>query len=368
MYLYLLLGLMCCVAFWQLACLDHNPQKRPTIWWYYLFISLIFFLGALRWERGGDWSAYLKYFEDPLPEEGFETGFRWLVQGIKFLIDDFSVYLCVGMFLILNLIGRAIVRFSPLPLLSLAVFFSASFAGVFFARQLIAVAICIFSLHYVVQRRIWPFLICVVIATLIHRAAFVFLSVYWVYKWYFSVKKIVLILGVLVVLSGLIGQVIVSSVGIFGSVIAAKLTVYLQAGEEGYAHGLDVSPVVLLIKGILSRSIVLLLVLIFLKDQRKNNPVINGLVNIYVLGVCLFAFVTPLGSVLVRAVIPFDAVAMFLIPAVVVQVRGTFLKLCVYWLVVFYLFFRLNSNIGYYKDLYIPYKSIFNKEIPVNIG
>lgn len=368
MYLYLLLGFMCCVAFWQLACLDHNPQKRPTIWWYYLFICVIFLLGALRWERGGDWSAYQEYFNRPLPEEGFETGFRWLVQGIKFVADDFSAYLCVGMFLILNLVGRTIVRFSPLPLLSLAVFFSASFAGVFFARQLIAVAICIFSLHYVVQRRTWPFIACILAATLIHRTAFVFLSVYLVYRWYFSVKKIVLILGAFVVLSALVGQVIVASVGVFGPVIAAKLSVYLQAGEQGYAQGLDVSPIVLLIKGILSRSIVLLLVLVFLKDQRRSDPMVNGFINIYILGVCLFAFVSPLGSVLVRAVIPFDAVAMFLIPLVVVRVRGTFLKLCVYWLVVLYLFFRLNSNVGYYKDLYIPYKSVFNKETPVNVG
>lgn len=369
MYLYILLGLMCCVAFWQLAWLDHQPNKRPNILWYYLFICILFALGALRWERGGDWTAYTTHFDYPKDTEGFELGYQYTIETIKWLWNDFSVYLAIGMCVILGLTGSTITRYSPLPLFSLAIFFSANFAGIFFTRQLIAVAICLYSIRYIEQRKLWLFLLSIGIAILYHRTAFLFLFAYPIFRRYFSIWQYVLILGTSTILSLIIGQVIIATVGIFGPVIEAKITVYLQAGEEGYAHGLgDVSPIVVLLKGLASRMLIVVLLLWQLNQHRKLNPTINGLINIYMLGVCFFTFLTPISTVLTRAIIPFDLVSMLLLPWVVIKTRTTLGKLLIYWLLVCYLFFRLNSNIGYYKQLYIPYKSIFNKEQPVEVG
>jgi hypothetical protein len=73
-------------------------------------------------------------------------------------------------------------KYSLIPWLSIFLFISTVFYDSFFIlRQSLAVAICLFSIPFIIKRKFWKFIILIFIAFTQHQTAIIFILLYFVY-------------------------------------------------------------------------------------------------------------------------------------------------------------------------------------------
>lgn len=117
---------------------------------------------------------------------------------------DFRIFLCVVACIIYGLIIYRIRRYSRIIWLSCWLFVAFGFYNfsINILRQSIALAVIIYSFEYIVERRFWKFICCVIIATLFHYTAIVFIVTYFIYKIPTNPKNFVLLItGVLITIA-----------------------------------------------------------------------------------------------------------------------------------------------------------------------
>jgi hypothetical protein len=76
-----------------------------------------------------------------------------------------------------------------------------------FTRQGIAVALCFYSIQYIYDKKIWRYIIIVIIATMFHRVALLMIPSYFIFRCQYNGRTMIfaVILGVLLMLSGVMG-------------------------------------------------------------------------------------------------------------------------------------------------------------------
>jgi len=154
----------------------------PTI----LFSMLpLWFVSAFRYYCGTDYANYLKIFKN-IRNHNLDNGIEWLFtllnRFIAWLGGDYRWLMVVTSTIFLWFVFRTIFRDSPVPeagiyLLVAMGYYFAAFNGI---RQMCGAAILLFSLRYVQERKLFKFLICVIIAGGFHTTCFVFLPIYWI--------------------------------------------------------------------------------------------------------------------------------------------------------------------------------------------
>lgn len=154
-------------------------------------MSLLFFLSVFRLKTvGGDLGNYEEFFRswlnktptiitfishsDPL----FHFGL-WLIGT---LTTNFQIVVCLITTITLSVYYKAILAFSDNISFSLLLFIGMGrirglYSGI---RQELAVAIMLYSYKYIKEKRIIPFLICWIIASLIHQTAIVTIVAYFI--------------------------------------------------------------------------------------------------------------------------------------------------------------------------------------------
>ena len=160
MYLYLIFILLLAGSFLEIF--DSKRQRTAQII-YYLTLSILFLLSFLRWERGTDWSGYYDYFSNIYDldfSNNFENGFIFLNYCIHYLFNSYTVLLFILAAIQYFFISKAIRYLSIYPVLSLLCYFSVTKGGIFFVRQYIALAILMYSIRYVIEKKyIYSFLL-----------------------------------------------------------------------------------------------------------------------------------------------------------------------------------------------------------------
>lgn len=131
-----------------------------------------------------------------------EFGFVSLVKLLTLFNISIQAYLFVlSLFIILPL-GYTIYKYSERPFLSFFIyitfgFYSASFCTI---RQNIAYGIILLTLGSIKQRKLWKFIIIVLIAWTIHKSALIFLPAYLIVKMKINKTSIILIICAFVVI------------------------------------------------------------------------------------------------------------------------------------------------------------------------
>jgi hypothetical protein len=161
-----------------------NLTRRSRLALFVLgYVLLTLFVG-LRWETGNDWVNYYNYYKHlPTISENFasfEPGFKALNLisknlGLPFWgFNLFYAALYLGlMFLSLKRDNFEVSGWIVLQLYSPFIF---GLMGT--TRQVMAIAICMFSVRYVLSRRLIPFALCVILATAFHISALAFFLVW----------------------------------------------------------------------------------------------------------------------------------------------------------------------------------------------
>ena len=364
MYLYIIFGLISLLSFSEM-----NFGKKFGKIVVIPIILVFYLLSFLRWERGTDWAAYKFIFEN-ISSEYMQIMYEFLFIKLNSLVysttGDFSVLLFTEASIIFFCFFYIIRKYSEAPIFSVLVWFSVTLASVFFTRQAIAVAICVFALHFIIQRKVYLFLLTVFIAMLFHKSALIFFPAYWIYNLNLSRKQIIIILVGSFVLTSAAGSLL-TTIGSSGlGSISERSTVYMEAGTDD-AFGSAYSPMETMIRGVSYRLFLIAILLIFL-FKNYDNTQFRGIFNLYLASVVLFILFVPISVALIRFSGYYEIFQILLYPILILQTKNKIIKNLILLLLIIYLGFKFYGVIFSYKDLYIPYKSIFNKEFPVKIG
>lgn len=172
-----------------LALFLSGQKKRLAAFW--LLVLLEFLLASLRGiDVGSDTRGYVEMIIPSLSNFSYHDIIfdpSWLVEKepvcyafLKFISEPFSTY--TPYFFILQaifwiLVGFTMAKYAKDPLLALFVFiaFRFSFFNMTAIRQTLALAVTTFSYRYYDQKKTTKFIIAVIIASLFHRSAIVFL-------------------------------------------------------------------------------------------------------------------------------------------------------------------------------------------------
>lgn len=170
------------------ACIRSSLRDRHR--WISVFLSALpmILIAALRYDVGEDYlRTYVAYFESV--QQSQTSGYVHL-ELLYHLLNLIVVWLRGGYVWIFTV--TAIVFYvavyaqifdeSPEPLLSVFLIVGMGFCFVFFnaMRQMVGCAILLYSMRYIRQRRLLPFLLCTAVATGFHTSCALFVVMYCV--------------------------------------------------------------------------------------------------------------------------------------------------------------------------------------------
>ena len=182
-------GISCLAASMTAYLGIRNGDKRLGRKEIILFSCLpLILVAALRYDVGEDYlSGYVSYFEmvhlNLLPQnQRLDFIFHLLNLGVSKLGGDYLwvFSICAVVFYILTI--DQVFEDSPNPALSIFLLTGMGYVFIFFnaMRQMVGCAILLWSLRFVREKRLFPFLLCVAIATGFHlTCVFFVISYFW---------------------------------------------------------------------------------------------------------------------------------------------------------------------------------------------
>lgn len=164
-----------------------SVKKKIMILWC-VFFTLF---GGLRWRTGGDWYQYYGHFlfsdwsnifnydRYGNGAETLEPGFVFFNVLIKSLFGEFYIYNLIVVGFIQFTYYKFCNYFFPMRPLMTYCYLMLMASYYFPVRAGLSIGICMWAWRYIKERKLYPFLLVVAIATLIHNQAIVLLPAYW---------------------------------------------------------------------------------------------------------------------------------------------------------------------------------------------
>lgn len=176
------------------ACLGKNNRKgyiirisKGNLIYIGLCIYLILFSG-FRFFVGTDYWAYYDLYNGLVAGSfynwHYEWGFWTLTKIIAFFRVNYVWYFSIISAIIVVLIAKTIRKRSPYPIFSITLFVFLYFFYSSFniPRQFIASAIIVSGSVFILEKKLWKYVICVALATLFHTSAILFIGLYFIGK------------------------------------------------------------------------------------------------------------------------------------------------------------------------------------------
>lgn len=164
--------------------LEKSNKKTYSI---LICIILTLIAGLRHYTIGNDTITYLRFFNNALSSymtSRYEIGFIYFTLFIRRITDNFTIYLLIISFLFNYIICKLIRKDSPNMIVSFLLFFLCRF---FFnemniMRQYISIAIIILGFKYIYKRKFLQYFICIIVAMLFHKSAFLCIILYFLYN------------------------------------------------------------------------------------------------------------------------------------------------------------------------------------------
>lgn len=262
----------------------------------------------------------------------WEYGYVFLNKFVSFLVNDFRFFILVISLIVVITLCRYVYINSQIQWLSFYLFvcmgfFNFSLSGY---RQSIAMAITLYSIKYVRERRFFSFLFCVFIASLFHQAALVLIIIYPISKIKINFKYLLTV------------SMVSICVYIFGSRITNfLLSIYhrKQIVVQGEGQGMFIMLLIITISG-----------LIFLDHAKKSDRDITLYCHMMILAVVLQILSFHL-SIFVRVVSYFSIHMIVFIPNIIAglpskQLRFIGIMLTCILAVGFYIYSLMGNSSG----------------------
>lgn len=318
---------------------------------YYVITFLLFFiLAAFRSVNiGNDTQAYIEIYNkfksfsfiNIFQYTGrYELGYLLLNKLVSFISLQPQTILIVTSFLILLGYYKFIQKYSLIPWLSIYLFFTLGFWGntMNTIRKELSIVILLVAFHFIIRQKLLPFLITIMIATLFHSTAIIFIIAYPLASMKFN-KKLVMM-----VMSGSIACFV-----LFPLLLKILFTIFPQYSY--YIGGVYLNGNIRMasILGLLIGIMILLFGRVYssydktvefadFENERSNVIIGNEIISVFMLisiGITLISFNFNLLS---RAASYFEVFSLIYIPNIISQLNSKYEKLLLKLIIVIIFF------------------------------
>lgn len=338
------------------VCLPQVLKQGMFFFIYCLFVVQV----GLRWETGTDWEPYHNHFEDStgflsILISDFEYGyglFEWLM---KFISDNYSILLLVHAAIFYLIIFNCFKRYTPNLYLSLMLFYTLTMGIMGSNRQLFALAICLYAVRYIIDRKAIRFYLLVFVATLFHTTAYFFAIYYFLNKKMGPVLFIIILGSAFIIGKTQLPFLLFSHIGdLFGGMISFKTQAYTDYAKTAIAEA-NLSTI-----GLIKRVVFLLLFYYNRRQLREKFIYYNVILNGYFVGIVIyFLFANSLLIMVNRGSLYFTIMEPLLLALQLSILKGINARIIgITILFIFSIIFFFQSISGY-SDLFIPYKGVF---------
>lgn len=347
-----------------------NDKDMKRILWF-LAVVMILLAGGRNWV-GADYPVYFNMYNVGFPQyTTYEDVFRkatfqpnsmeieWLFVLLNKLCFDlgfpFFVVTFITATVAISLLVSSFIKYSPLAAYSLLSYFMATY---FFTengqmRQGLGTAICVFSIKYIIERKLWKFLLLMFIALGLHKSSVIFIPAYWIATQNISGRKWIPII---------IAAIIAAPFEIytlFGGLITSITPQDVSAAYEGYSrdtyYGEEMKSGLADIINIFFACVIIL----YDRPAQKKIPYFEYFRNLALFGVCLYYIFR--GNTIFATRLPGSYLAFigyFAIPGVIMAVETQVKQILkigfvLYFLLFFYAFSKVNAQrAGFTIDRY----------------
>lgn len=237
-------------------------------------------------------NVYLPYFEmitqmnivDILNYEWMPDKLFYIVMKlISIITSNYQVFIAIMAIPFTVFVMVIIYKYSKQPLLSVIIFISLYYAYAFFLmRQVIAMGIVFYSFKHIKNRKVLKFIITILIASLFHNTAVIFLIAYPICRYIkFGVKNYIAIIVAYLIAklsSNLILQ-IVEYIDFSGRITNGIIHNIYQMSDDISIVGLLITVSILIISTIYYKK---------LEDEEKDEA--NYLLNLSTIGSTIYCF------------------------------------------------------------------------------
>lgn len=344
-----------------------NQAKRVII---FLFCSLFILLGGLKWNTGTDWNPYYYNFLNSVTYDNAinsPASFEWGYSVLNFIINSstgsFTVFLLVFTFFTVYFKYKVLISndFISYALFGLFCFYCYSIGDIIAWRQAFAISIVFFSVFFIIRRNFFPFLLCILIASLFHRSAIICIILYYIYSINLSKNWMLIIFLSSMTLGILIFNLKISSFNIpFLSGLEAfsnyqeKLDAYNEIGQVSYGQ---VDSKLSNFLGYLRKAVFVLPMIFFVK---KEDKITYSLMGITIFGSVIYFILGAIATDFKRLAGYFDIFDILLIPAILYGVHNQKLRYMLIFLYAIFMLLRLYTSLFNFWDVYNPFITIFD--------
>ncbi len=347
------------------------------------YLLLVIFVG-LRWEIGNDWAQYYDYYRHLtslndnydmfMMGHNYEIGYRIISVCIKDAGLPFAgfnlIYAAIYLGLIFLSFKEDNYSISGWLVLQLFAPFILGLMGTM--RQVMAIAICMLSIRYLLSKNWRRFLLCVGIATAFHISALVFLVAWPLARIRLTARRVWIVVAIVIVVSVLnLGSLAVnygtSRVSAFNAAdLASKLVLEQEATSEqfNFAGGSGVTTI-----WIVTRVSVLVLFIVFYRIFSGEADQLYF--KLYLFGVVMLLLLT--GSMVVladRASLYFTIFQMHLLALPTRRIIRPALRQMYCVALIVLSLSRLCTGIYLtHPRIFVPYKGVFiNQDVRKDAG
>lgn len=201
------------IAFFSLI-EQYYQNEKISLRMFYFIVLILFCLSFLRWERGSDWYSYYYMFLYGPESKHTEIGYSSFLRLIRRFTDNYTFFLFLQGAIYYTILISLIKKFNyhihqvhdNIPNLYstiLLFFYSQDFAGIFAVRSSIAYIICLYAFFDIIEKKVGVFIVKIIIASLFHRSALVFLVAYPLVNYaIFNIKYVSILFVVCVLMFG----------------------------------------------------------------------------------------------------------------------------------------------------------------------
>lgn len=317
---------------------------------------------GLRWEIGTDWSSYYDAFVSG-ENEHMGIGYSIFNSAIRFLTKSYTVFLIIFASITYIVFGKLFYKYSDNPIASFCLYYCSMLGLLGCNRQILACVVCMFSIRFIVSRKLIPFILCVFIAASMHFTAILFIGAYFVYNLRYSQTAAFCIITI-AFLSGIFK--LADSIPYLEYV---KLIDY----NETFSYSIDYYSGSFLGQVSMFGSLrrILYVVLAIIVKNRIDDKRYDFFLMLYIIGVSIYLFFN--GSIIQiaagRGAMYYEIAECIVLPCMLVHLPFNKLIKIAVWLFIFGVYFYLMwRNINSYYildgvDIYNPYKCVLFNSI-----
>lgn len=259
-------------------------------------------------------NVYLPYFNKILNMNFIEIlsyrfmsdkGFYFIMKIISLLTKNYQICIAILAVPFICFVIRQIYKESKNVLFSIIIFIALYYAFAFFLlRQVIAMGIIVYSYKYIKQKKIIKFIITLIVASLFHGTALIFLIAYPICNYIKPGYKNYIAIGI----AFIVGRYILDILLKICSIIP-MLNRYAYSIENGF-YSTDSAPS---IWGLIMTVLILTVSYFFYRRSQKEDREINLLLNLSTLGSIFYCFSASIAE-FYRIALYFSIFNMLLLP------------------------------------------------------